>query len=313
MSTKKNALLWNIAYVIVIIGIGYFIYVSSSKVNYIWRWKNVPSFIVYKAHIDIDSPVKGIVQDYKDHKLYIKTLDGKIKIIKVEHPEVKKGDVVDTTDELGYNEKYKSGPLLMGLFMTLKISFFAIIVAVIIGLVTGLMRISSNPLLKNMAITYIELIRGTPLLVQIFIFYFFIGTVFHLDRLVAGVGALAVFEGAYIAEIIRAGIQSIDKGQREAAISLGMNYYQLMKHIIMPQAIKRTLPATAGQFISLIKDSSLVSVISITDLTKAGREIITSTFSPFEIWFTVAFMYLVLTYTLSLFTQYLERRMAKGE
>jgi len=313
VNNKKKQILWNIAYVLVVVGIGYFIYISSSKVNYIWRWKNVPSFIVYKAHEDIESPVKGIVEDYKNKTVYIKTLDGKIKTIKVEHPEVKKGDVVDTTDEIGYNESYKSGPLLVGLYMTLKISFLAIIAAIIIGLITGLMRISSNPLLKNLAITYIELIRGTPLLVQIFIFYFFIGTVFHLDRLVAGVGALAVFEGAYIAEIIRAGIQSIDKGQREAAISLGMNYYQLMRYIIMPQAIKRTLPATAGQFISLIKDSSLVSVISITDLTKAGREIITSTFSPFEIWFTVAAMYLILTYTLSLFTQYLERRMAKGE
>ncbi len=298
---------------LVIIGIGYFIYISSSKVNYIWRWKNVPSFIVYKAHTDVESPVRGIVQGFKDHKLYIKTLDGKIKTIKVEHTEVAKGAAVDISDELGYNESYQSGPLLLGLFMTLKISFLAIIAAIVIGLVTGLMRMSSNPLFKNMAITYIELIRGTPLLVQIFIFYFFIGTVFHLDRLVAGVGALAVFEGAYIAEIIRAGIQSVDRGQREAAISLGMNYYQLMRYIIMPQAIKRTLPATAGQFISLIKDSSLVSVISITDLTKAGREIITSTFSPFEIWFTVAFMYLILTYTLSLFTQYLERRMAKSE
>jgi polar amino acid transport system permease protein len=313
VSNKKNALFWNVVYILVIIGIGYFIYVSSSKVNYIWRWNNIPSFIVYKAHNDVESPVRGIIQEYKNKTLYIKALDGKVKKIEVEHPEVKKGDAVDVSDELGFNEHYQSGPLLVGLYMTLKISFLAIIAAILIGVITGLMRISSNPLFKNLAITYIELIRGTPLLVQIFIFYFFIGTVFHLDRLVAGVGALAVFEGAYIAEIIRAGIQSIDKGQREAAISLGMNYYQLMRYIIMPQAIKRTLPATAGQFISLIKDSSLVSVISITDLTKAGREIVTSTFSPFEIWFTVAAMYLILTYTLSLFTQYLERRMAKGE
>jgi len=310
---KNKKLLWNLLYVFVIIGIGYFIYLSSAHVNYIWRWKNIPSFIVYNSQDTIDSPVSGIVENYKNKTLYIKSVKGKIEALKVEHPEVEKGQVVDKDDELGYNTHYRSGPLLVGLYMTLKISIMAMVVAMFLGLITGLMRISSNPLLKNLALTYIELVRGTPLLVQLFIFYFFIGTVFHLDRLVSGVGALSVFEGAYIAEIIRAGIQSIHKGQREAALSLGMNYYQIMRHIIMPQAIKRTMPAMAGQFISLIKDSSLVSVISITDLTKAGREIITSTFSPFEVWFTVAFMYLVLTYSLSFLTQIIERKMAKSD
>jgi len=304
---------WNLAYAAVVIGIGYFIFISSSKVNYIWRWKSIPSYIIYKSHDAVNSPFNGFVEGYKNGKLILKSLNGKIKRFKVEKPEVKKGDVVDQGDELGYNISSKAGPLLVGLYTTLKISVIAIFFAIIIGIITGLMRISNNPLLKNLAVTYIELIRGTPLLVQIFIFYFFIGTVFNLDRAVSGVGALAVFEGAYIAEIVRAGIQSIEKGQTEAALSIGMNYFQLMRYIIMPQAVKRTMPAMAGQFISLIKDSSLVSVISITDLTKAGREIITSTFSPFEIWFTVAAMYLALTYSLSFLTQMLERRMAKSD
>ncbi|TYB35648.1 MAG: amino acid ABC transporter permease, partial [Flexistipes sinusarabici] len=116
-----------------------------------------------------------------------------------------------------------------------------------------------------------------------------------------------------IAEIVRAGIQSIPKGQMEASRSLGMNYFQAMRHIIMPQALKRTLPPMAGQFISLIKDSSLVSVISITDLTKSGREIVTSTFSPFEVWFSVALLYLVLTSSLSFFVQILERRLSESD
>ncbi len=123
-------------------------------------------------------------------------------------------------------------------------------------------------------------------------------------------GALAIFAGAYVAEIVRAGIQSIAKGQMEAARSVGMNLFQAMWHIILPQAFKRILPPLAGQFISLIKDSSLVSVIAITDLTKSGREIITSTFATFEIWLTVAAMYLIVTSVLSQLVFYLERRLA---
>lgn len=136
---------------------------------------------------------------------------------------------------------------------------------------------------------------------------------FKLDRITSGIAALAIFAGAYIAEIVRAGIQSIPKGQMEASRSLGMNYFQAMRYVILPQAIKRTLPPMAGQFISLIKDSSLVSVISITDLTKAGREIVSSTFSPFEVWFVVAVMYLVLTSGLSFLVQILERRLAASD
>ncbi|NOZ84230.1 MAG: amino acid ABC transporter permease [Epsilonproteobacteria bacterium] len=313
MISKPAKAAWNFTYIIVIIGIGYFTFISSSKINYIWRWNTIPSYIIYTSHDTVSSPFNGFVEGYKNGELTIKSLHGVTKKFKLEKSAVKKGNVVDQGDELGYNVSHKAGALLLGLLTTLKISIIAIFFAIIIGIITGLMRIAENPLLKNLAITYIELIRGTPLLVQIFIFYFFIGTVFNLDRIVSGIGALAVFEGAYIAEIVRAGIQSIGKDQTEAALSIGMNYFQLMRHIIMPQAIKRTMPAMAGQFISLIKDSSLVSIISITDLTKAGREIVSSTFSPFEIWFTVAAMYLVLTYSLSSLTHLLERKMAKSD
>ena len=203
---------------------------------------------------------------------------------------------------------YAMGPLLQGLLMTLKISVVSVIFAIIIGLFTGIARISDQPALRWISTGYVELIRGTPLLVQIFIMYFFVGTVLDLSRFAAATAALAVFAGAYVAEIVRAGIQSIAKGQMEAARSLGMNYFQAMRHIVLPQAFRRILPPLAGQFISLIKDSSLVSVIALSDLTKQGREIITSTFSTFEIFFTIAGLYLVLTFTLSMFIQYLERR-----
>jgi len=194
--------------------------------------------------------------------------------------------------------------------VTITISFAAGLLGLALGLVTGLCRISKNYTLRGLAVLYVELVRGTPLLVQIFIFYFFIGTVLNLDRIVAGIGALGIFAGAYIAEIVRAGIQSIPRGQMEAARSLGMNVPQAMRHIILPQAFKRTLPPMAGQFISLIKDSSLVSVIAITDLTKSGREVITSSFATFEVWLTVAALYLVVTSLLSQLVFWMERRLA---
>jgi polar amino acid transport system permease protein len=206
----------------------------------------------------------------------------------------------------------KPGLLLRGLWITLELSVYSTILAIVLGLITGLARISNTPFLRWIAIGYIELIRGTPLLVQIFIFYFFVGDIFGMDRFAAGTAALAIFAGAYVAEIVRAGIQSINKGQIEAARSLGMNYFQSMRYIILPQAFRRIMPPLAGQFISLIKDSSLVSAIAITDLTKAGRELVTVSFAAFEIWFTVAIMYLVLTFSLSMLIQYLERRWGVG-
>ena len=313
MRRKRNTLLWNIAFVLVLIGIGFFIYKSSLRINYAWNWRAVPSYLIYKAQKEIDSPVCGTVEDVENGKVIIKTINGKILTVEVENPTLKKGAVVDVGDEIGYDTSYKPGPLLMGLYMTIKVSVVSIIMALVIGLITGLMRISENPLFKNLSTVYIEIIRGTPLLVQIFIVYFFIGTLFNMTRFIAGAFALAVFEGAYIAEIIRAGIQSIPRGQTEASLALGMNYFQIMRYIIIPQAFKRVLPALAGQFISLIKDSSLLSVISITELTKAGREVVASTFSPFEVWFTVAALYFVVTYSLSLLDRYLERRLAGDE
>ncbi len=311
--SKRSKLLWNIAYVLVLVGIGFFIYRASMRINYSWNWGAVPSYIIYHGEKQINSPANGFVKSYSNGVLTIETLNKKIIKIKVEHTKLKKGSIVVQDEPVGYDSYYQPGPLLQGLFMTIKISIASIIAALVIGFIAGLMRISNNPLLSNLSTTYIELIRGTPLLVQIFIVYFFIGTIFNMTRFIAGAFALAAFEGAYVAEIIRAGIQSIPRGQTEASLALGMNYFQIMRHIIIPQAVKRVLPALAGQFISLIKDSSLLSIISITELTKAGREVVSSTFSPFEVWFTVAALYFIMTYTLSLLDRYIERRLAQGE
>lgn len=204
------------------------------------------------------------------------------------------------------------GPLTEGLLMTLQTSVYSTLIAIVIGLFTGIFRISSVPVLRWISTAYVELIRGTPLLVQIFIFYFFVGTVLDLSRMMAGVAALAFFAGAYVGEIVRAGIQSINRGQMEAARSLGMNYIKAMRYVVLPQAFRRILPPLAGQFISLIKDSSLLSAIALTELAKAGREVVTVSFASFEVWFTVAGMYLVLTFSLSMLIQWMERRFGVG-
>lgn len=311
--TKFKSFLWNAGFVLILFLIGYGLYTATKSVDYIWRWERLPQYIINVSFNEIRAPFDGKVKIEGNNIRIISASDKSETGEKYDTLNVKDGDDVFEGDVVGKIKVTKAGPLLMGLYLTLKISFFSIFFAIIIGIVAGILRISSNLILRKLTITYIEIIRGTPLLVQIFIFYFFIGTVLGLDRFSAGVASLAIFAGAYIAEIVRAGIQSISKGQMEAARSLGMNYYQSMRYIILPQALKRTLPPMAGQFISLIKDSSLVSVISITDLTKAGREVVTSTFSPFEVWFSVAIMYLILTSTLSFVVQLLERRLAESD
>ncbi len=213
-----------------------------------------------------------------------------------------------------YNWHWQDIPPVMPVFLkaallTLEVSAVSTIVAIIIGIVAGLMKISSEPALRLLASIYVESIRNTPLLIQIFIVYFFVATIFRMTAFQAAVFALSIFEGAYVTEIVRAGIQSIPKGQWEAAQSLGMNYFQVMRYIILPQAFRIIIPPLAGQFISLIKDSSLVSVMSLPELTLTGRQINSRIFRPFEVWFTVAALYFIMTTTLSVFTHYLERRM----
>jgi len=310
----KDNLLGNLVFVLIVSSIVYFVYYSTKKVDYIWRWERIPEYIISKEKVDIRAPFAGVLT-FEGKTIVLSSKEGKqtLKIDNYDETTISDKTDVYEGDVVAIQKKYKIGPLTEGLWNTLYISFVSILIAVVIGIITGLCRISKNPVLKKLAITYIEIIRGTPLLVQIFIFYFFIGTVFKLDRVTSGIAALAIFAGAYIAEIVRAGIQSIPKGQMEASRSLGMNYFQTMRYVILPQALKRTLPPMAGQFISLIKDSSLVSVISITDLTKAGREIVSSTFSPFEVWFVVALMYLILTSGLSFLVQLLERRLASSD
>lgn len=318
MQDQQRVWLWNIVFVAIVFAMGYSVYLASvsDKINYTWRWDRAVSFIINTEPQEIIAPSDGTLELGSDGKSLVLVLDsGDEPIIITEYTETvaAEGDLIFEGDLIATLEGWQIGPILEGLIVTIEISLYSLVIALVLGLFIGLMRISVNPAVRNLAILYIEVIRGTPLLVQIFIMYFFFATVLDLERFTAGVIALSVFTAAYVAEIIRSGIQSIPVGQMEAARSLGMSYPQAMIYIILPQAFKRTLPPLAGQFINLIKDSSLVSVISITDLTKAGREIVSGNFAAFEIWFIVALLYLLLTGTLSWAIQRLEKRLAASD
>ena len=209
---------------------------------------------------------------------------------------------------LSFQNGFKIGPLLHGVYVTLQISLASIVFALILGLISALFRLSDSFVAKFTAYCYIESIRNTPLIVQIFFMYFAVAPLFNISAFASAVTALSLFEGAYISEIMRAGILSIRKGQWEASLSLGLGKFQAYRYIILPQAMRRVLPPLTGQGVSLIKDSALVSTISIYDLTMTGQSIVSDTFLSFEIWFTVALLYLMMTVPLSLFSGYVEKR-----
>ena len=206
------------------------------------------------------------------------------------------------------NGVFTPGPLLEGLAITLKISGISLALAFTVGLLTALLRLSDSFVARFIARLYLELVRNTPLLVQIFFIYFVMGPILDIDRFFSAILALSLFEGAYASEIFRAGIVSIHKGQWEAAHSLGMNIFHTYRWIILPQVIRRILPTLVGQGISLIKDSALVSTIAVYDLTMRGQVIVSKTFLTFEVWFTIAAIYLVITATLSFIVNMLENR-----
>ena len=200
--------------------------------------------------------------------------------------------------------------LLIGAGVTIQITVLSTAIGFVIGLVVGVARISHLRPLRLLAEDYVEFFRGTPLLVQIFLFYFALPVITgqRIDPFIAAISACGINSGAYVAEIFRAGIQSVDEGQMEAGRSLGMTWLQTMRYIIVPQAFKRVIPPLGNEFIAMLKDSSLVSVIGFEELTRRGQLIIAKTYGSFEIWMSVAVIYLVMTLTISRFVAYLERR-----
>lgn len=205
--------------------------------------------------------------------------------------------------------------LLIGAGVTIQITLLSVIVGVIIGLFVGIARISSFKFIRLAAAVYVDFFRGTPLLIQIFLIYFAIPVITgqRMDPFVAAISACGINSGAYVAEIFRAGIQSIDAGQMEAGRSLGMTWTQTMRYIIVPQAFKRVIPPLGNEFIALLKDSSLVSVIGFEELTRRGQLIIARTYGSLEIWLSVAIIYLVMTLTISRFVAYLEKKFKTGD
>ena len=204
------------------------------------------------------------------------------------------------------------GTLLQGLVITLKIAFWSFPLMVVLGLTTAILSMSNSVIGRLVALVYVESIRNTPLLIQLFIFYFVLAPVIGLDRYFTGILTLAAFEGAYAAEIFRAGLAAVPRGQWEAGYCVGLTTPRLYRYVVLPQAIRIILPPLTGQSISLIKDSSIVSVIAVYELTTEGRDIIAATLLTFEVWFTVAGLYLVLTMSLSLLVNYLEGRLRVG-
>lgn len=200
------------------------------------------------------------------------------------------------------------GPLVKGLIVTVQISVLSLILTVVIGLAAAILRLSNSLAGRVIARIYLESIRNTPLLVQLYVFYFIFAPIFGINRFWTGVLCLAFFEGAFATEIFRAGIQSVERGQWEAGASLGLSRVQIYRDVVIPQAIRLVLPPLAGAAVTLVKASSIVSVIAVFDLTTEARTIIADTFLSFEIWLTVAVMYLVLTGSVSFAASALERR-----
>lgn len=200
--------------------------------------------------------------------------------------------------------------LLKGLQVTLYIFVIAIIIGFLIGLVIALFRLAPIKILNWIAKVYVDAIRGTPFIVQLFFIYFGINSlqIVSLNSTTAGIITVAINAGAYFAEIIRAGIQSIDRGQTEAARSIGFTGAQTMRYIILPQAFRRMLPTITNQSIISLKDTSLLSVIGIADLTQQGQIQASATFEAFKIWLAVGVIYFIVIYLLTLLANFVERR-----
>lgn len=198
-----------------------------------------------------------------------------------------------------------------GILVTFEVTFASIALALVIGLFTGLGRISRNRVINLIASTYVEIIRGIPLLVQLFYIYYALGRIVRVPDILAAVIAMSVCYGAYMGEVFRAGIESIDRGQKEAALSLGFNRTQAMFYVILPQALRTILPPVGNEFIALLKDTSLVSILAVSDLLRRGREFASESFLYFETFTLVAIIYLVITLVLSKLVGVMEERLGQ--
>lgn len=215
--------------------------------------------------------------------------------------------------DFSFLAKYKMF-FVQGTKITIILAIFTVLLGVVFGTLLALMRLSRSKILKFISTAYVEVIRGTPLLLQLYIVYYGLPVIgIELPDFMAGIVTLSLNSGAYVAEIVRAGIQAVDKGQMEAARSLGMSQSMAMRHIIIPQAIKNILPALGNEFIVVIKESSIASIIGIRDLMYNADTVRGNTFQPFEPLIAAGVIYFVLTFTLSKFLGIAERRMKASD
>ncbi|MBX2886076.1 MAG: amino acid ABC transporter permease [Granulosicoccus sp.] len=205
---------------------------------------------------------------------------------------------------------FQWGEIAFGLVKTIELSVLAFLLALILGLLIALLRLSKLVVGSAVAIVFLELVRNTPLLVLLYVFYYVMGPIFDLDRFTASVLCLGVYHAALVSEIFRAGINSVPSGQWEAAASIGLSKAQAYRHIVLPQSIRFLLPPMTGEAVNMIKSSAIVSVIAVAELTTIGRNIISDTYMSFEIWFTIAAIYLIVTLMLSFFVSLVERHYA---
>ena len=203
--------------------------------------------------------------------------------------------------------------LLQGLGVTLAITLAAIVIGTILGIIFSLMKISKNVVLRGIAATYINVIRGTPMVVQLLLTYFVVFASVDINKILVAIIAFGINSGAYVAEIFRAGIQSVDRGQMEAGRSLGLGYWPTMFSIILPQAFKNILPTYTSEFIVLLKETSIVGYIALVDLTKAADIIRSATYDAFFPLITIAVVYLAMTLTLAKLFGMLERRLRQSD
>ena len=211
--------------------------------------------------------------------------------------------------------------LLQGALISLLITVIGVSLGSIIGLIAGLARLSYNKLVRFLGTAYVDFVRGTPLFVQIMLIHFGIPRMvklltdqnFSSDVWITAIVSVSINSGAYIAEIFRAGVQSIEKGQMEAARSLGMTHFQAMRYVILPQAFKRVIPPMGNEFIALLKDTSLLSVVGFEELAKKTQMEVARTFATFELWLTAALIYFIMTFTFSRLVDKLERRLKTGD
>lgn len=209
------------------------------------------------------------------------------------------------------DDGFQLGEIFEGLWVTIHLSVISFVIATVLGLLIALLRLSDLVIGRAVAIGFLEFNRNIPLLVLLYLFYYVLGPVFDLDRYWASVLTLAIFHSVLISEIFRAGINAVAQGQWEAAKSIGMSEGQTYRYIILPQSVRFMLPPMFGEVVHLIKSSAIVSVIAVAELTTIGRNIISDTFLSFEIWFTVALVYMAITLILSIGVSYVEKRYAQ--